>query len=191
MTCLKRTVVNILVVFAFCLVFSNPVYAKGYVLGFNAGMIIAAENAVYVDDPLDMWVDRESGLILGAQYYKVLYPTLMIGSYLDYEALNTEGEDGTRIGFGFTALGRYPQNLEILGFEFGVTLGFTFASLGDLDSQKGPDFGIFLGPVLQIYPNIQVALHINGLLGWYGGGDSPESVLNDRGSVKLQVYASY
>jgi hypothetical protein len=188
---LKRTIVSILIFFAFCLVFSNPVYAKGYVLGFNTGMTIPAENSVYLANPLDTWADREVGIILGTQYYKVLYPTFMIGLYLDYETLNTEGEDGGRLGFGATWLSRYPQNLKGLGFELGGTLGITFASLGTLDSQFGPDFGIFLGPVLQVHPNIRAAIHMNRFVGWYGGGDYPESVLNDRVSFKLQVYGSY
>jgi len=189
---LKHTLVSILVILAVCFVPSDPTWAQENVFGFNVGTVFGGEEEVYLDDPIDTWVDRKSGLILGGQYYKKLSPTFMVGGYGEYEALNTEGEDGSRFGFGLTYLGRYPGDLSKgLGFELGGALGFTFADLGDLDSQSGLDFEIFLGPVIQIAPNMQGAIHLNGLYGWYSGGDVPEGVQNNRLALKLQIYRTF
>ena len=79
----------------------------------------------------------------------------MVGGYGEYEALNTEGEGGSRFGFGLTYVARYPGDLSSgLGFELGGKLGMTFAGMGDPDSQFGTDFGVFLGPIIQIAPNV-------------------------------------
>ncbi|MBN2104224.1 hypothetical protein JW835_09320 [bacterium] len=193
MTHVKHPLVIIMIILVVCFISSDPIRAQENVFGLDIGIVFSGEDLIYLDDPIDTWVDRESGPILSGQYYRKLSPTFMVGGYAEYEALNTEGDDGSRIGFGLTYIGRYPGDLSNgLGFELGGTLGFTFANLGDLDSQSGIDFGILLGPVMQISPNMQLAIHLNALYGWYSGGDVPEGVQNNRPpALKLQIYRSF
>lgn len=189
---LQRSLVSIVVVAVVLSVSSDSTWAQETVFGFNAGMVPGMEEGVYLDDPIDSWVDREVGVILGGQYYRRLSPTFMVGGYGEYEALNAEGERGSRFGFGLTYVARYPGDLSSgLGFELGGKLGVTFATLGDFDSQFGADFGVFLGPVIQIAPNMQAAVHFGSLYGWYGGGDDPEGVQNARPALRVQVYSTF
>ena len=105
---------------------------------------------------------------------------------------NTEGDDGSLTGFGICYMGRFPEELSGgFGFEFGGSIGLAFFNADDLDSQFGGDFGIFLGPLVEIGNEFQAALHIDLLGGGGSGGDAPESIMFIRPGLRLAVYKSF
>ncbi len=182
LVCLSFTLMSVLIM-------TNIVSAQKYLIGANVGFVVSEESGVYLDDPLNIWIDRDNSFIFGIQFYKVLTESFMVGGYAEHEALNNPIENGSRHGFGVQYLGRYPEDFSSgIRLELGGMFGLASASLGELDSQFGVDYGVFFGPVIQINQNLEIAAHLNPFYGWYGGGDIPEGVQNTQPRLKVQIY---
>ncbi|GAB4367385.1 MAG: hypothetical protein Kow0042_07960 [Calditrichia bacterium] len=185
-----------------CLILSLQATARAgsSVFGLSLGIVRSENSGFYVDDPVNAWLDRSSGLVFSGQYY--LQPTELsfVGAYLEYERFNLKKEyeefaeeenidaDASRVGFGLTWMFRTPENfLKFVVFELGGFGGVALMSVKDFDSLNGFDFGIFFGPVFPFSEKINLALHIADSYGWYHA-DKPEGVQNVQPKFRIQLY---
>jgi len=172
-------------------------YDKVY--GINFGVARIEESSVYVDAPLDTWLDRGPSIFLSGQYLLKFSESSYLGGYLELERLSLEKKandftvfedieaSGTKIGFGLTWNNRIPKDfLKIFTFEFGGFGGYALANLTDFDMQRGFDFGVFFGPVFPISTNMEVAAHIVDSYGWYAG-DEPGGMQNVQPRFRVQL----
>ena len=157
-------------------------------IGVSSGVVIGDKEGLYVDDPCDCWIDRQTGFTAGVQYYRSFTAGFRFGAYAEMETIATPVEDGMRIGGGVTWLGRTRDVARGPALELGGTLGVSHASLGEFDGQFGPDFSVFVGPAARIAPGLDAAVHLVALYGWYGGGTIPEGIQNAQLRVRLQLY---
>jgi hypothetical protein len=170
---------------------SAAAFAQDNLFSANVGVTLPSD-VFYVGDPIDYWPDRDAGLALGAKYYRGLSSTFFLGTYLDYEIINAEDETGSRTGIGICFMGRLPEDLSGgFGFELGATLGLAFVGGDEMDSQFGGDYGVFLGPVIELGNDFQIALHIDLIAGGGTGGEIPESVFYSRSGVRISVYKGF
>jgi hypothetical protein len=169
------------------------------VFGINAGFARSEKSSVYVDAPIDTWLDRSPSIFLSGQYLFKFPESSYLGAYLELERLSLEKKandfnifedieaSGTKIAVGLTWNNRIPKEfLKIVTFEFGGFGGYALAKLTDFDLQKGFDFGVFFGPVFPVSENMEVAAHIVDSYGWYAG-DEPGGMQNVQPRFRVQV----
>lgn len=152
---------------------------------FHAGLVVPEDESFYVDDPFDGWLDRKLSFVLGATMFRMVSETFWYGPYAELETIDLSVESGTRLGGGFAFSSRYPARGT--GFQVGGTVGLSYASIGDLDSQIGLDYSASLGVVWQYSPTMDIGVHAVGFYGWYGGGDVPQGVQNSNMRLRAQL----
>jgi len=155
----------------------------------GTGVVFGGEDRLYLDEPVDDWLDRNSGPLLNATIQWPLTASFLGGAYLEYESIDTDFSSGSRIGLGATFTGRYLPTANTIGLEAGGMVGFGFASADELDGQSGLEFGTSVGPVYRASPTLLVAAHLQSLYGFYDGGDIPEGIQNI--SIRLAVRVHY
>jgi hypothetical protein len=159
---------------------SNPVISVG------SGLVLGGEERLYIDNPLDVWVDRDTDVLVSATVQWPLTSSFFGGAYLEYETISSDGVSGYRVGFGPTFMGRYLQGS--VGLEGGGMVGLGYATADGFDSQTGLEFGMLVGPVFQVSPSLLLGVHLQSLYGFYSGGDAPEGVQNISPRVAARLY---
>jgi hypothetical protein len=155
-------------------------------------LTLGESESYYVDDPFDVWLDRDAGPVIGLA---VMFGrrAFTLGGYLEYEVIPVSGDfeedaSGDRVGLGLATSGRLGRDDSVIGFEVDGSIGYAFASPGgDLDTQAGFDFGIHVGPCLS-FGSYSLSITIGALYGYYSGGDTPEGIQNARTQVSLRLY---
>lgn len=179
------------------------------IIGVNSGIIFGREHSLWIGYPVSTWYDRQTSASIGVQYYRKIYPTVLVGPYFEYETINVADPtthlslpnyNGGRIGAGLNFITRIPAVLvDKLGFELGGFAGYGHAwtglnsvsdNYGDtfkVTSVDGVDYGVIVGPVFEISPQVHLAIHFIGFQGWYFAS-VPDAISNNNMRLRVQLY---
>jgi hypothetical protein len=154
-------------------------------VAFHVGIVPPMKSNIYVDDPLDVWFDREMSMYFGVSYYVIGSETFGIGTYAEFELIKTSYDDGSRTVGGLAFAGRHPA--KGLGAQFGGYIGFGGMTIGDLDGQVLIDYGMFAGPVFPLTPTLDLSIQLVGHFNTGFGGEVPEGILEGTPRLRIQL----
>jgi hypothetical protein len=149
---------------------------KKNIVGIGAGMSPTYEFSVWIGNPANIWVTKNSGMVLDLFYARQVREGIRLGTYLEYESAKYEQSFGdvTRFNFGCNFISQYPNTP--IHLQFGGFVGYGFLSASNWDqSLSGSDVGIMVGPA---YENeiIGIAFHVQYGKAYYTSGGAPDEV---------------
>jgi hypothetical protein len=159
-----------------------------------------ADYSVYVGKPVDEWVDRASGVMFGLDLFRKLTPSLWAGAGLEFESLAAEDPasdsqplkmKGWRTAGCLSSVGHFPDGL--FSLEAGPVAclalikptSVTGVPAGDLETLFALEYGMFVGPALQL-DRLRVAVHFQIMHSW-AQGDRPKEITLADPHVRLRA----
>jgi hypothetical protein len=165
--------------------------AQNLVIGAALGVQLSIEDNIYIDDPIDFWVDKESGIQPNIQVLLPVGEAFRAGAYFTKETVNSEMDESfDHTGFGLTWLGNVPSEIEEgeFGIQMGGYLGYGLVSHEVFDGQSGMEMGVLIGPMMRVTERLEIAVHMASWSGYFSGGDLPEGILIHTPLFRVQAF---
>ena len=165
-------------------------------VGGALGLVVpVTDGSAYLGYPVDSWGDRDTTWSVGAFYFRKLTPAFRVGALLEMESVTVkldEGQaSGRRMAVGVSWLGHYPDgplSMELGGVAYLGLLkpsAVSPASSTHWDTLKGLEYGIVIGPALEI-DHLYFAIHWEPLHSWYSANTPSDVTLTDP-RIRLKV----
>jgi hypothetical protein len=123
------------------------------IIGAGIGMSPEYESAVWIGDPLNLWVTKKSSPVFQLFYARQVSDDVRLGGYFEYESASFTAYGGaeskaTRLNIGVNWLAMFPKSA--FHMQLGGYLGYGSIKAADWDQALyGSDIGIIAGPAYE------------------------------------------
>jgi hypothetical protein len=158
------------------------------IVGIGAGMSPTYDYAVWVGNPMNVWVTKNASPVIQLFYARQMLQSVRLGSYFEYENAKFESTNNkaSRYNVGLNWLAQYPNTA--FHAQLGGYAGYGFISVSDWEQLLfGSDIGIMIGPAFE-KDNFGVALHLQYGKAYYVSSGSPDEVGFAIPRILLKVY---
>jgi hypothetical protein len=176
----------------FCLMVTLNLFLKGQeyknIVGIGTGFSPTYENAVWIGNPMNLWVTKYTSPVFQLFYAHQMIETIRFGGYFEYENAKFESTDSkaSRYNIGLNWLAQYPNTA--FHAQLGGYLGYGFITVSDWDQPLiGSDIGIMIGPAFE-KGHFGIALHLQYGKAYYKSSGSPDEVGLAIPKILLKVY---
>jgi hypothetical protein len=158
------------------------------IIGLGVGISPRYEYAVWIGDPLNVWLTKNSSPVFQFFYDRQVSEAVRLGSYFEYEKATFESTDNkaSRYNAGLNWLARYPNSA--FHVQLGGYIGYGFITATDWDQPLyGSDIGIMIGPAFEI-DNFGIAVHLQYGKAYYTSSGTPDEVGLAIPKILLKFY---
>jgi hypothetical protein len=158
------------------------------IVGIGAGISPASDYAVWIGDPMNVWVTKKTSPVFQLFYARQVLEVVRLGSYFEYENATFEStnDKASRYNFGLNWLARYPNTA--FHAQLGGYVGYGLITSSDWDQPlSGSDIGIMIGPAYE-KDNFGIALHLQYGKAYYTSSGEPDEVGLAIPKFLLKVY---
>jgi hypothetical protein len=163
------------ILFLLSLMLTSNLFAQGQdkknIIGFGAGISPKYDYAVWIGEPVNVWVTKNTSPVFQLFYARQMNQALRLGGYFEYESatmkfFSTGDSKTSRLNIGINWLSQFPNRP--FHMQLGGYIGYGSVSASDWSqSLYGSDVGIMLGPAYE-KNNFGIALHVQYGKGYYG-----------------------
>jgi len=181
-----------------CIMLTSNLLIQGQeqknIIGFGAGISPKYDYDVWIGDPANVWVTKNTSPIFQLFYARQVNQSLRLGGYLEYESATLQffgtGDSKTsRLNIGINWLSQFPNTP--FHVQLGGYLGYGSVSATDWSqSLYGSDVGIMIGPAYE-NNNMGIALHFQTGKAYYTSSGSPTEVGLAIPRFLLKVYHKF
>lgn len=158
------------------------------IIGIGAGISPAYDYAVWIGDPMNVWVTKKTSPVIQLFYARQLLESVRLGSYFEYENAKFEStnDKASRYNIGLNWIAQYPNTP--FHAQLGGYAGYGFINVSDWDQPLyGSDVGIMIGPAFE-KDNFGIALHLQYGKAYYKSSGNPDEVGLAIPKILLKVY---
>jgi len=160
------------------------------IFGIGVGISPTYEKAVWIGNPINMWVTKNSSPVVQFFYARQMLEAVRFGSYFEYEKATLESTNtkASRYNVGLNWLAQYPNTA--FHAQLGGYVGYGYVTSTDWDPLFGSDIGIMVGPAYE-KDNIGISLHLQYGKAFYTSAGTPDEVGLAIPKILLKVYYKF
>jgi hypothetical protein len=186
------------ILFLLSLMLTSNLFAQGQdkknIIGFGAGISPKYDYAVWIGEPVNVWVTKNTSPVFQLFYARQMNQALRLGGYFEYESatmkfFSTGDSKTSRLNIGINWLSQFPNSP--FHMQLGGYLGYGSVSASDWSqSLYGSDVGIMIGPAYE-KDNFGIALHLQYGKAYYTSSGTPTEVGMAIARILLKVYHKF